>query len=124
MDAIVRFLETGRPAEYAYPSVAQETSIKGNPMERAEVQQLVITMINSGTDDWDEAIKNLKRTDRSAIQEMESVASGMAVQAAMLSEYLEYRGAAGMGDHGHEDALRQAQRARKRIRMAIGYSYP
>lgn len=122
--ALKEFVRTGRRAPYDLNEERAETARRNPGMERAEVRKLVMSMFDLGYGEWDEAVTNIKKTDRYAIQEMESAASGMAVEAAMLSEYLEYRGAAGMGDHGHEDAMKQAQKARKRIRKALGYSYP
>lgn len=59
-----------------------------------------------------------------SIQEISDCASGLSVLAAELSEYAGFRGGYGFGDHGHEEALAEAKKARKRMRKALGYSYP
>lgn len=57
-------------------------------------------------------------------QEVESLADGLSALAAEISAYAGMRGADGCGDHGHEEAMKAAQKARKRVRKALGYSYP
>lgn len=57
-------------------------------------------------------------------QEVESLADGLSALAAEISAYAGMRGANGTGDHGHEEAMKAAQKARKRVRKALGYSYP
>lgn len=49
---------------------------------------------------------------------------GFAAILAELSEYAMYRGAAGCGDHGHEKARKKAEAQAKRVRKALGYTYP
>ena len=58
------------------------------------------------------------------LQEAETVAAYMAVGAAKASAYLLMRGAAGCGDHGHDDANKKAKKAEKKARQLIGFSYP
>ena len=43
---------------------------------------------------------------------------------AELGAYLSMRGGAWCGDHGHEQALSHAQTKLRKIRKAMGYSYP
>jgi hypothetical protein len=60
----------------------------------------------------------------SEIQEIEGEAGQLAQAAAFLGEYAGYRGAYGCGDHGHADAVHQASKKVKRVRKALGYTYP
>lgn len=60
----------------------------------------------------------------SVLQDLGREASGLAQHAAWLSEYLEFRGAAGCGDHGHDEAAVKADAKLKTVRKAMGYTYP
>ncbi len=51
-------------------------------------------------------------------------ADGLAVLMAEIAAYNEARGANGCGDCGHEAGMKAAARARKKVRRALGYSYP
>ena len=44
--------------------------------------------------------------------------------AAWTIGYLEDRGCAGCGDNGHGHATKAAEKLRKKVRRAVGYSYP
>jgi hypothetical protein len=66
----------------------------------------------------------LSRIGMDNLQEMERECDALIQRASLLSTYLGARGADGCGDHGHEVALRYAQKQVKRIRKAIGYTYP
>jgi hypothetical protein len=83
--------------------------------------QILHYLPESSMNDWDDLIKGL---DITAIQTLDRNASYWAIVYAMFSEYLAYRGSAGFGDHGHYDALKQARKMEKRIRKALGYTYP
>jgi len=41
-----------------------------------------------------------------------------------IAAYLDARGGDGTGDHGHEEAMKQARKAVKAVRKALGYTYP
>lgn len=58
---------------------------------------------------WQDLVKDLDSMAQSCVE---------------LAEYIEYRGAAGLGDHGHEDALKQAKAKLKKVRKAMGYTCP
>lgn len=62
--------------------------------------------------------------DHVELQEIEVRASAHSVILAEISEYAGYRGAYGCGDHGHEKAVEAAKKKRKKVRKAIGYTYP
>ena len=85
------------------------------------MDEKLITMLELSMTDWDEAVQALGTSDKVKLADS---ADHIATRLAMLSAYLTYRGAAGFGDHGHDDAVRQAERARKRVRKALGFSYP
>lgn len=59
-----------------------------------------------------------------AKQEASDYLAFISVEAGVLSYYLGYRGAFGCGDSGHEDALAKAEKKRKALRKAMGFSYP
>lgn len=78
-----------------------------------------------GYDAWDKFITDVKAEGGDiALQYMESRADGIAVVAAMISEYCGWRGSDGTSDHGHEAAMKAAMKVRKRVRKALGYSQP
>jgi len=83
--------------------------------------QIIDAMCTMSREDWNKFASNLSDTDK---QNAEDKASSLSVAFAEISEYLGYRGAYGMGDHGHLDALKACDKKRKRVRKAIGYSYP
>ena len=58
------------------------------------------------------------------VQAMADYASRLSIRAAGLSTYLDCRGALGCGDHGHTEALEEAKKTRKKVRKALGYTYP
>ena len=76
--------------------------------------------VDNGHDRWD----NLAQLSADQLRALQDQADHLAIQCGMVSRYLEYRGAAGCGDHGHDAALAQAMRARKKIRRALGYAMP
>ena len=81
-------------------------------------------MINTiPRNEWGEYFDELKSEEKD-VQGLASHASQLSALAGELSEYLEYRGAAGCGDHGHDEALAKAQKRRKKVRRALGYTYP
>lgn len=59
-----------------------------------------------------------------AIQEAGAIAERYAQRASYLADYLDTRGGAGCGDHGHEAACKSAQRRVKRVRKALGFLIP
>ena len=81
-------------------------------------------LANSSRNDLGENIEFFNREYDISIQELSDYACSLSVIAAELSEYLGYRGGYGVGDHGHDAALLKADKKRKKIRKALGYSYP
>lgn len=73
--------------------------------------------------EWGKYFDELKPEERD-VQGLANLASLLCTISGELSEYLEWRGAAGCGDHGHDEALAKAQKRRKKIRKALGYTYP
>ena len=54
----------------------------------------------------------------------EAYCSSTAQLAAWLAFYFSMRGAMGTGDHGHNEAVKYAQKEIIKVRKALGYSYP
>lgn len=93
-------------------------------MNSNELKKIADSMIDSvSRADWGKHLDsyNLKSGDMSEISDYLTAKS---VLLAELSEYIDRRGGAGCGDDGHEKALEKAQKERKKIRKALGYSYP
>lgn len=77
--------------------------------------------MNLSRNEWDEFISSL---DESSIAQIEKTASSLSVLCAEIAEYTGQRGGYGCFDSGHEKALREAQKIRKRIRRGLGYLKP
>ena len=71
--------------------------------------------------DADKWVSKLTDNDK---QELERTACSVAVNLAVWSEYLSFRGAAGCGDHGHAAAIKAADKMQKRARKVLGYAFP
>lgn len=86
---------------------------------------LVKLIAETGINDWDKAVHKLKGMSGEApMQTYRNRANRLAEGLLLFSSYLNFRGATGCGDHGHEAALEGAQKALKKIRRAMGYTYP
>jgi len=121
MDAIVRFLETGRPAEYAFPSVPNESRSNPTWTRDERMSRLMEFVDGISRNEWGERVDKMNSHE---IQELEDAASQLSQIAAELGFYLMMRGAAGTGDHGNDKAFEYARKRLKAVRRAIGYSYP
>lgn len=73
--------------------------------------------------EWSGAVDRLRK-EAGGLQGHEEWARGASVQCAMLSAYLGARGADGLGDSGHDHAAREAMKARRKARKALGYTDP
>lgn len=73
--------------------------------------------------DWDRWFRRNCRNGNE-VQAIQDRLLSIAQWSAHLAEYLSYRGAAGCGDHGHEPAKKAADKKLRRVRKALGYSYP
>lgn len=73
--------------------------------------------------EWGEFLDGLNLRS-GELSEMSDYLTNRATLLAELAEYLDNRGGNGCGDSGHENAMKKAQKERKRIRKALGYSYP
>lgn len=93
------------------PRVGQPTAIA----------QLLLDLCDRPRDEWNAAVGAMKTSE---LQELESAANKMVQDCAQLSAYLSSRGAAGMGDGGHEDALNRSKARLKHVRRALGYTHP
>lgn len=49
---------------------------------------------------------------------------GVTQDLAFLSEYMSWRGGAGCGDHGEVKAAKKADARVRKVRKALGYTYP
>lgn len=78
-------------------------------------------LANLPVTEWDAAFSLLPPN---AQGEIDRAAGDAAVRYAMLCTYAMYRGGAGCGDHGHDEALKRARRIRRRLRRVLGYTYP
>ena len=58
------------------------------------------------------------------IQRFSLTLSSLACESAFLDAYLEERGAAGCGDNGDLSGRKAGDKRRKRVRKAMGYTYP
>lgn len=69
----------------------------------------------------EKAIDAIPMSDR---QELAQELDAICQKASLVSGYLDARGATGCGDNGHSAGVREANKARTRIRAAIGFTYP
>lgn len=98
--------------------------------ERIELQESLVqeavtrAMAEFAINDWDKVVELLFQAGDTSLTRGSDLASALSVLSGMLSVYLGYRGAFGSGDHGHDDAVEAAMKARKKLRKANGYSYP
>ena len=57
-------------------------------------------------------------------QELENWLDSVCERAALLSGYLDARGASGCGDNGHAEGVRHANLTLVKVRKALGFTYP
>lgn len=93
-------------------------------VDEAVLQETLLKILSVPISDWDKTTEMLKGIGDRDYQHAESALSALSVRAGELAYYLGYRGAFGTGDHGHEGAFRAAEKRRKALRKANGYSYP
>lgn len=67
---------------------------------------------------------SFSKLDAEAMQRAQRFADGLAENAGALQGYLDARGCAGCGDHGHDAAMEQGAKRRKQVRKALGYTHP
>lgn len=91
-------------------------------MYRPIITETTTRLAGCSFTDWEKLVPALP--EGVTIQDIDTNATAQAVQFATLAAYAAYRGGAGCGDHGHEAAMKAAHKAEKRIRKALGYSYP
>jgi hypothetical protein len=58
------------------------------------------------------------------ISELEEMTSDLMQKLAFAQGYLMSRGAAGCGDSGHEEAMKEGQKHLKKVRKAMGFTAP
>jgi hypothetical protein len=81
-------------------------------------------LVNVSPNHWDKWFSGANPLDTCKASDLERSADGLASQAALLGGYLGLRGGAGAGDHGHDKALTHGRKREKRVRAALGYTYP
>jgi hypothetical protein len=93
-------------------------------VNETKLQATLLKILTMDIDQWETAAEMLADIGDRDYQHAESALSALSVRAGELSYYLGYRGAFGTGDHGHERAFTLAEKKRKVLRKANGYSYP
>lgn len=86
-----------------------------------KLQTILDKMTNVPLSEWDEMVYQLNTSERVEIAEHLDDRIQMY---SLLVEYLERRGAAGCGDSGHDEAMKQSTKRLKKVRNALGYTYP
>lgn len=71
--------------------------------------------------EWGDYLLGKSESD---LHKIEMFAEMMAVICSEISTYVGMRGGDGCGDHGHEKAIEKARKTRKKVRKALGYTYP
>jgi len=71
--------------------------------------------------EWDKLIEPLNARQAEILERQADV---LCIVLAELSTYLTERKTSGCGDAGHDKALGEAIKTRKKIRKALGYAYP
>jgi hypothetical protein len=84
-------------------------------------KEFLLMFLDAATCNWDEVWNQIPISQQ---QEVASLATSVAILCAQADEYANFRGVAGCGDHGHDKAIKEANKKAKKIRKAIGFSYP
>lgn len=82
-------------------------------------RRTALRLLDSAPVDLEDHVLRTNRQDRADIAK---VLEGFAEKAALVAEYMNYRIGFGCGDQGHESAVKAANKARKSVRKAFGYS--
>jgi len=81
-------------------------------------KSLCDSFLNAPIKDWGELTDALSLADKTAL---EIEADTLCTASALLSIYMDKRGASGCGDAGHEQAVESAIKTKKDIRELLGY---
>ena len=114
-----RWLEINRKQLEALDGFLEKDSDEmiDDPRERAEL--IVQEMIkHTPRNEWGDAFPV------ELAQHISDYASQLSALAAEIMGYADARGGNGCGDSGHDEAMKQAQKERKKVRAALGYTYP
>lgn len=93
-------------------------------MDKKAQEATLDFLFKASKSEWDILPALLETLGDNSYQVATDFLSNLSFEAAALSEYLGYRGSYGCGDHGHEEALGEAKKKRKKVRKALGYVYP
>ena len=98
------------------------------PVGNADKDWYIEDMINIySRNEWDEYLTekiHSKKINGGDLSEISDFLISQAIFLVELAEYIDYRGGAGCGDHGHEEAIKKAETKKKRVCKALGYSCP
>ena len=99
-------------------------------MAKGHKLEVAMILLNTGRNDWDKLLSPTCDEDPtlnfsiSELSEIEDVFNQMTQKACLLSEYIGHRGTYGCGDYGHNEAEMKAEKKLKKVRKAIGYTFP
>jgi len=92
-------------------------------MKGADAEKLVSPtlekILRASRNEWAAAIEGLSDQEKSRAG---YEADGLAATLAEVGEYLDWRGVAGRGDHGHDRAIKEAEKRNRKVRRAMGYN--
>ena len=74
-----------------------------------------------GYDHWDQLLSQIPSHQ---LSDLAKNADSICQRAALISRYAEHRGGNGCSDLGHQKALNKAQAVLKKVRKALGYTFP
>jgi hypothetical protein len=90
-------------------------------MKRYAITSRLMQVMLANREALDSLIASL---DAHQIQCLAREADAVAQRATWASAYLDFRGASGCGDVGHDEAAKCANSHLKVVRKALGYTYP
>lgn len=99
---------------------ADQLSVAGRAQADPDMVRAVMELVALPREEWAKLNGCHKRDWQLLSVVLYSAVQGLAE----FNEYIEQRGAAGLGDAGHDAALEAASQQRKEVRKALGYTYP
>lgn len=83
-----------------------------------KILELGIGELQCNCDQW------LNSGGRGELQALENELTNLSALAARYAAYIAYRHGCGCGDQGHDRAYKAMEKADKRVRKALGFTYP